>query len=113
VFEASDRVAGRCFTDIHTFGVPYDRGAHWLYAQEINPVAKLALKTGLNVYPAPPNERLRVGLRNARDAEMEDFFATRLRCKRAIHDAARGRSDMSSAEALPRDLGEWRPAMGG
>jgi len=111
VFEASDRVGGRCFTDMHTFGVPYDRGAHWLYAQEINPVAKLALKTGANVYPAPPNQRLRVGLRDGRDAEMEDFFATLLRCKRAIRDAARGRSDMSAAQTLPRDLGEWRPAM--
>src|SRR5262249_34228864 len=111
VFEASDRVAGRCFTDFHTFGMPYDRGAHWLYAQEINPVAKLALRTSLSVYPTPPNERLRMGLRNAREAEMEDFFATRLRCQRAIRDAARGRSDMSAAEVLPRDLGEWRPVL--
>ena len=111
VLEATDRVGGRCFTDMHMFSVPYDRGAHWLYAQEINPVAKLALNTGLNIYPAPPNQRLRIGRRNGRDAEMEDFFVARQRCARAIQEAARGGSDISAAEALPRDLGEWRPVM--
>jgi phytoene dehydrogenase-like protein len=30
IFEATDRVGGRCFTDTRTFGVPYDLGAHWI-----------------------------------------------------------------------------------
>ena len=109
--EASDRVGGRCFTDMRTFGVPYDRGAHWIHMPDLNPVAKLAVKTGLDIYPAPPGQRLRIGLRNARESEMEDFLGSLVRCNRAIYDAARGRGDVSCEQALPKDLGDWRPTM--
>jgi len=109
--EASDRVGGRCFTDMRTFGTPYDRGAHWIHMPDLNQVAKLAVRTGLDIYPAPPGQRLRIGLRNAREGEMEDFLASLVRCNRAIYDAAHGRADVSCAQALPKDLGEWRPTM--
>jgi monoamine oxidase len=108
--EASDRIGGRCFTDMRTFGIPYDRGAHWIHMPDLNPLAKLAARTGLDIYPAPPGQRLRIGLRNAREGEMEDFLSTLVRCNRAIHEAAR-RADVSCAQALPKDLGEWRPTM--
>src|SRR3954451_867550 len=42
LIEASDHVGGRCVTESRTFGVPYDRGAHWLHMPDINPVAKLS-----------------------------------------------------------------------
>src|SRR3954452_17790851 len=42
VLEAAAQVGGRCVTDTGTFGVPYDRGAHWIYESDINPLAKLA-----------------------------------------------------------------------
>ena len=56
--------------------------------------------------------RLRVGRRNAREGEMEDFLANLLRCNRAISDATtRGKVDVSCAQALPKDLGDWgRPS---
>ena len=76
VFEAADAIGGRCITDTRTFGVPYDRGAHWIYAADINPVAKLALQSGLDIYPAPPGQRMRIGRRYAREGEMEDFLAS-------------------------------------
>src|SRR5262245_28160703 len=44
--EATDHVGGRCVTDTRSFGVPFDRGAHWIYTPDINPVAKLASRTG-------------------------------------------------------------------
>jgi hypothetical protein len=62
IFEASDRVGGRCFTDMRTFGIPYDRGAHWIHTPETNPLAKLGLKAGLDIYAAPPRQQLRLGL---------------------------------------------------
>src|SRR5581483_5254076 len=31
LLEANDRIGGRCVTDVTLFGVPYDRGAHWLH----------------------------------------------------------------------------------
>jgi len=111
VLEASDRWGGRCFTDMRSFRVPYERGARLLYAPDINPLAKLAVKAGLDIYPVPPSQRLRIGLRNAREGETEDFFANLLRCNRAIAEAARGKVDVSCAQALPQDLGDWRPTM--
>jgi hypothetical protein len=59
--EAADQPGGRCITDMSTFGVPYDRGAHWIYAADINPLARLAPQTGLVIYPAPPGQRMRIG----------------------------------------------------
>jgi hypothetical protein len=90
--------------------VPYDRGAHWIYAADINPVAKLATQTGLDIYPAPPGQRMRIGRRYAREGEMEDFLASVVRANTAIADAAR-KSDIACAQVLPKDLGEWRPSI--
>ena len=110
LLEASDRIGGRCLTDTAIFGVPYDRGAHWLHVPEINPLAKLAPR-GFEVYPAPPGQKLRIGKRNAREGEMEDYLSTVVRANRAIQDAARGKADVNCMQALPKDLGEWRPAV--
>ena len=111
LIEASDRVGGRCVTDNRIFGVPFDRGAHWVRMPDINPLAKLAARTGLDLYPAPPGQKLRIGRRNAREGEMEDYLATIVRANRAIQDAARGKVDVACMQALPKDLGEWRPAV--
>jgi len=110
IVEAAPEVGGRCVTDTKIFGVPYDRGAHWIHTPDVNPVAKLATQTGLDIYPAPPGQRMRIGRRFARESEMEDYLATLVRANGAIIDAAR-KGDMSCAQALPKDLGEWRPAV--
>ena len=106
--EAADRIGGRCITDTQIFGVPYDRGAHWIHMPDLNPVAKLASGTGLDVYPAPPGQRVRIGRRYARSGEMEDFLSALVRSNRAITEAARGKVDLSCAQALPKDLLDWR-----
>ena len=98
LIEASDRVGGRCFTESRTFGVPYDRGAHWLHMPDLNPLAKLNPRgSGLDVYSAPPGQKLRIARRNAREGEMEDYLASIVRANRAIQDSARGKSDLSCA----------------
>jgi monoamine oxidase len=111
ILEASDRIGGRCFTDTRTFGVPYDRGAHWIHMPDINPVAKLAAGAKLDVYPAPAGQKLRIGRRFAREGEMEDFLSALVRTNRAIGEAARGKNDVPCTQALPKDLGDWRPAI--
>ncbi len=108
LLEAATRAGGRCVTDTRIFGVPYDLGAHWLHSRDTNAVAKLAPRTGLDVYPAPAGQKIRIGRRNAREGEMEDFLAALVRANRAITEAARGKTDISCAQALPKDLGEWR-----
>jgi monoamine oxidase len=107
VVEAAGTVGGRCITDTALFGVPFDRGAHWVHMPDINPVAKLATQTGLDLYPAPPGQRVRIGRRYAREGEMEDYLGGTVRATTAIADAAR-KNDLSCAQALPKDLGGWR-----
>jgi monoamine oxidase len=109
VLEASDHIGGRCITDTKTFDVPYDRGAHWIHMPDINPVAKLGARSGLDIYRAPPGQKLRIGRRYAREGEMEEFLSSLVRSNRAIGEAARsGKGDISCAQALPKDLLDWR-----
>lgn len=107
ILEAADRVGGRCITDTATFGLPFDTGAHWLHAPDLNPLAKLAPRAGVEIYSAPPGQKVRIGRRNARESELEQFFAVLVRARRAIEDASRGKTDSSLAQAMPKDLGEW------
>jgi monoamine oxidase len=107
VIEAAEEIGGRCITDTKIFGVPYDRGAHWMYASDVNPLVKLGVQAGLEIYRAPPGQRVRIGRRYAREGEMEDFLAGLVRANAAIADAAR-KSDIACAQVLPKDLGDWR-----
>jgi len=107
VIEAASAIGGRCVTDATSFDVPFDRGARWLYNTETNPAAKLARGVGMELYPAPRGQRIRIGRRNARAGEAEDFLATLVRANRAIGDAVRGKADMPAAAGLPKDLGVW------
>jgi monoamine oxidase len=108
IYEATANVGGRCITDTNSFGVPFDRGAHWIYNADINPVAKLATQTALDIYRAPPGQRVRIGRRYARESELEDMLAALARSNNAIAEAAPGKADLSCARALPKDLGAWR-----
>ncbi len=108
--EAADDVGGRCITDTRTFGVPYDRGAHWMYAADANPLVKLGIQAGFGIYAAPPQQRVRIGQRDAREGEMESFLAWLVRTNTAIADAAR-KNDVACAQVLPKNLGDWRPTI--
>lgn len=109
--EASDRVGGRCVTDDHLFGVPYDRGARWLHTADVNPLTPLAAAAKIDVEKAPAGYSLRVGRRNAREGEMEEFLAAFFRSRRSISEAGRGKTDMACLRALPKDLGALGPVI--
>src|SRR5437879_1406079 len=49
--------------------------------------------------------------RFARGGERAELRAAIVRANGAIGEAARGRADVSCAQALPKDLGEWRPSI--
>lgn len=112
VFEAAARVGGRCVTDTALFGVPFDLGAHWIRYPDESPVPTQGSNAAVEIYPAPRGQSIRVGPRNARDAEMESFLAALLRAHRAIDEAARGKTDVAAARALPADLGAWQSTIG-
>lgn len=106
VLEAATTIGGRCRTDATALGTPFERGARWLYNPDVNPLVKLARSSGIDLANAPQGQRIRIGRRNARAGEAEDFLATLVRANRAIDDAAR-RGDIACAAVLPKDLREW------
>ena len=107
VIEATDHIGGRCVTDTKSFGVPFDRGAHGIYLPDSNPVTKLTPGRGIDLYPAPQSQKVRIGLRYAREGELEDFLTAQVRTTRAIDDVAR-KADIPCEQAVPADLGDWR-----
>ena len=107
VIEAASQIGGRCLTDTATFEVPFDRGARWLHNPDTNPMIKLARAAGLDISAAPFGQKIRIGRRNARAGETEDFLAALVRANRAIDDASRGKADQACAAVLPKDLGDW------
>jgi monoamine oxidase len=106
VVEATDRIGGRCLTDSATFEVPFDRGARWLHNAD-NPMIKLGRSAGLDIAAAPLGQKIRIGRRNARAGETEEFLAALVRANRALDEASRGKADVASAAVLPKDLGDW------
>jgi monoamine oxidase len=106
LIEAADRIGGRCATDTKIFGVPYDLGAHWIHNPDSNPLAKLA--TGLDIYPAPRTQTLRVGARAARDSELETYLAAVLRAHRTMADLGKAKVDFPASRLLPKDLFDWQ-----
>jgi monoamine oxidase len=109
VVEATNQIGGRCQTDSSTFEVPFDRGARWMHNPDTNPMIKLARAAGLEIPTAPSGQKIRIGRRNARPGETEEFLAALVRANRAIDDASR-RLDVSCASVLPKDLGDWAGA---
>src|SRR6202045_4669266 len=107
VVEATGQIGGRCLTDNATFHVPFDRGARWMHNPDSNPMIRLGRSAGLDVSAAPLGQKIRIGRRNARAGETEEFLAALVRASRAIDDASRGKADVSCASVMPKDLGDW------
>jgi monoamine oxidase len=107
VLEATGQIGGRCLTDTTTFDVAFDRGARWIHNPETNPMIKLGRAAGLEIMPAPTGQKIRIGRRNARASETEEFLAALVKANRAIDEASRGRVDVSCASVMPKELGDW------
>jgi monoamine oxidase len=107
VVEAASQVGGRCLTDVASFDVPFERGARWIHNPDTNPMIKLARNAGLDIAVAPVGQKIRVGRRNARAGETEQFLAALVRANRSIDDASRGAVDLACASVLPKDLADW------
>src|SRR6201747_1319037 len=106
VVEASSQIGGRCQTDSTAFDLPFYCGPRWMQNPETNPMIKLARAAGLEISTAPSGQKIRIGRRNARAGETEEFLAALVRANRAIDEASR-KSDIACAPVLPKDLGDW------
>lgn len=104
--EASGRIGGRAPTDTETFGVPFDRGAHWLHNGERNPYHGYARDQGFAIYPAPEESRLFVDDREATDDEVAAMWRAWEAFEDAMAAAAAKGNDVAAADVMPT-LGDW------
>jgi monoamine oxidase len=109
VFEAQDRIGGRCITDTKTFAMPFDLGAHWIHNPDSNPL--LAAAPPPELYAAPRWQSVRIGARAARDPELEVFLAAQVRAQRALHEPTKAKTDVPATRALPDNLGPWKSSI--
>ena len=87
VFEARARIGGRAFTESNTFGVPYDRGCHWLHVASQNHWIKYGRDNGFDMYPSPSAELMYVGNRCATQLELEQLNTARRDINRGFMNA--------------------------
>ena len=83
LLEAKPRIGGRAFTDTETFGVAWDRGAHWLHSADVNPLTRIAEELGHSYLarPRPFDGHLHLG---SRWGENEDWRGYRDEFETAI-----------------------------
>ena len=107
VLEARDRIGGRAHTDNETFGVPYDRGCHWLHSAGQNPWVGYAKRNGFDVYAAPDEEIVFADGRRASDEKNTALAAARRALYQAIGKAGRRGRDVSPSSVFDISDG-WR-----
>lgn len=106
ILEALPRIGGRIAGTISPFGTPADLGAHRLYTPRQNPLVAYAEANKFELYAPLLSRRLYLGMREARDAEYDDFTAAVRRTARAIAAAGEVGQDLPATSVLP-DLGDW------
>ena len=106
LLEASNRIGGRVTTDLNMFGVPYDRGAHWIHNGLGNPLFAYGKENGFDLYSAPDDDILYIGSREADKSEQETFEKEFDRAVRAIGKAGSRGRDVSPSEVVPNGS-EW------
>ena len=108
--EAKNRIGGRAHTDHETFGVPYDRGCHWLSTSHVNPWIEFGQTSGYTIYPARPedDERAFIDGRELTDQEWAALNDTWYAITGEIGDAGRSRQDVSPREVVTT-TGPWAP----
>ena len=82
-----------------------------MHLPEQSSLPKLAAQKSIELYPDPQTQQIRIFGRKNLERDLEELYTERVRCNSAISNAARGKDEISCAEALPKDLGDWGPTM--
>ena len=102
VFEAMVRIGGRAHTDLETFGVPWDRGCHWLHSASINPMRELADRYGFRYLRESPPFRHHMGDRFSTAAESDQIREYVDRCWERILGAGAEGNDLPLSDLVDR-----------
>ena len=91
VIEARDRIGGRAWTDVSTFGgIPFDHGCSWLHASNQNPWTPLAKEWKFALLKTDDaDETVFVGDRRANDSELTAYGQAYSSLRGAISGAGR------------------------
>ena len=99
--EAMDRIGGRAHTDTTTFGMPWDRGCHWLHSGSVNVFAKLADQYGITYETGQPRRRSHNGDQWLSGEEQEEAERVAyIDMRGAIEAAGKAGRDVSAAEIV-------------
>lgn len=113
--EAGSRVGGRAWTDTDTFGVPFDRGAHWVSVPEQspsrNPYYARAREGDYRFYRAEDNYRIFKPEREATADEVDELWQAYADIERRIGRAAERSRDVSPASVVSNE-GDWAHTAG-
>jgi len=103
VVEAAKRKGGRCWSDLDTFGIPYDVGAHWLHYAGHGQLLRYGQQNGFDLYPDPKSLRL-CGHDNKTVYDSASLNRLLSDCEKRIERRlAQSQEDISVAEAIGLD----------
>ena len=104
--EAASRAGGRAHTETESFGVPHDRGAHWVQNRGRNPYFHRAKSGPYRFYEAPETYRIFARDRAATEAETAALWSVWDEVDAAIGAAGRRGEDVAPASVAP-GAGPW------
>lgn len=104
--EAGSRVGGRAHTETESFGVPHDRGAHWVQSQTRNPYFNRAKASPHRFYKARDTYRIFARDRDATDEEEAALWNVWTKIIAEMDHAGRKGLDVSPA-SVTRAEGAW------
>src|SRR6185436_56783 len=113
ILEASPRIGGRVFTDIATFGVPFDRGAAWIHGANENVMSRIAQSFHFDLVAEEPEEIIFVNGTRATAADVANYNRAFDALGEAIGEAAHEDADVAASTALPTalapEIAAWLP----
>jgi len=97
--EGMNRMGGRCYTDMSTFGVPADHGAHWLHGHKQNEIAIFGKKhkDKFKIYKEPDRSVVYDGRKKVNENKLWKIY-------KKIEKITESSSDKPFMDLLPEKL---------
>ncbi len=105
VLEAANRIGGRAFTDITTFGVPFDHGCSWVMGPKNMSYVQMAKEWGYALHNHnDADEAFFVEGRRANSEESDQLGYAWSKVEAALAKVGRSGRDIAASEVIPENL---------